>query len=180
MAIGFLEQQLLAANPKQGAQNIGYEVVLTNMTSKESKVFKHYAPNIQEQLQASYNETVIMGRSAPIVTYASTGARTVTVVLHLTAEDNVKYDVLANVAWIQSLKFPEYNSLIMVPPPKVRLTVGRFLSVVGVVTMADPTWSEAIFEGSVPSHAEISVTLKEVRDKPLGAKSAMQSFYRGV
>jgi hypothetical protein len=150
---------------------------VSSLKGSPTRFYSHYNPKLQEQSSVAYTDVNILGRSAPIVVYSSTGSRTVTVTLHITAESNAKKEVIDEVAWLQALKYPTYTRVTMLPPPIVLLSFGGFMSIRGVVETVNPTWGDSLTAKNEPLHAEVEVSVKEVVKTPYGADYVRNSFY---
>lgn len=147
--------------------------------------FDYIPAEFSEEVEALWEETPIIGRSAPHIGYAGTGARSIGFELKLAAESDAKKEVFDVAMWIQSLKYPDYIGTLMTPPHTVRFTVGSFINIEGIIESASITWQAPY---AIPSYypmlATVSVTIKEIVAEPygyLGVRNAKSIgvWYRG-
>ena len=127
-----------------------------------------YVPEeITDSVTPEWNPITVIGRSAPIHAYSGTGARSLALELNFFAEADAYNEVFKKVAWIQSLKYPEYIGKRMKPPHKVSLIVGRFIALDGILMSAEVSWKAPYdVETKFPMFATVSVTIEEVVENP--------------
>jgi hypothetical protein len=136
---------------------------------------------ISEEVSANWEEITIIGRSAPIHSYAGTGPRTISVELQFVADgtgDSVEAEVHTKVQFLKSFTYPEYIANNLKAPHRLQLIIGGFLNVVGIIESADVTW-RAPFEVETlfPMVATFPLTLKETVPNPFDYRQVRD--YRG-
>lgn len=140
--------------------------------------------SVSESISANTYEQQIVSRSAPIVSYVSTGARTVSFTFTVsdqympTKSDGSQYNIKEYVDAFKSLEYPNYKSNEVVVPQAI-LVLGS-IKVSGIVTQVGITWrgpvSDAISGGTF-TLAEINLSFKEVRNSVLGSIQIKEGAY---
>ena len=128
--------------------------------------------SVSESFSLNTNEQQIVARWAPIVSYASTGARNVT--LSFSVFDEYLPSGYSNIADyvnnLKALEYPNYRENEVVVPQCV-LTMAN-LKLTGIVTSVSISWGGKI-SGAVPGGtftiANISLQFKEVSNSVKGA-----------
>lgn len=131
-------------------------------------------PNeVSEEVSPNWSEMGdVIGRSAPVFGYASTGARTISFQLMFFAVQDAREEVFRRVQWLQSLKYPEYQANFMLPPHRVRVMGGKWLYLLGFVEQCSVQWGAPWARpGWMPMKAEISLTVKEIVTNPYDYKA---------
>lgn len=125
--------------------------------------------SLSENIAANYNEQDILARSAPMISYTSTGARQVSIAIKV-HEDILPsgYNIDSYVNALKALPYPEYTGG-NVTPPAVKLICGTSLNVIGVPLNVDVTWGTEVFRDNRMPIANISITIKETRSTCPGA-----------
>jgi len=164
--------------------------------------FVNIPPEISEDIAAQYNETTIIGRSAPILGYSTTGARVVSLELTFFAEDdtNSPQRVFRDIRFLQSFALPTYQGKSMQPPHRIQLVIGNFINIIGIVEAVPVTWGapyrlgisgSATVQGatrddnrrlapSFPMLAKVTLTVKETLTIPPDLFQVRQSGQDGV
>lgn len=141
-----------------------------------------YIPGeISDSVNADWQEHTIIGRSSPLHFYGSTSARTIQLELNFVAETNAFEEVFQKVAWIQSLKYPEYRGKYMRPPHRVSLIIGRFISLDGILKTADVTWRAPYdSETKFPMLAVVNLSIEEAVETPYGYERVRDAIKVGI
>jgi len=137
--------------------------------------FDYIPGEITESIQANWEEVTIIGRSNPILTWGSTGARQVSLQLTFFADGNdggVRKEVFQKIRFLQSFQFPEYASNNVFAPHRVHLILGTFINIVGIMEASEVTWKAPYeLDTKLPLMAEIPLTIKETDLDPRGFKA---------
>ena len=133
-------------------------------------------PNgVSETVSSNTNDQQIVGRSAPIVSYLSTGARTVSFTFAVADEymptyNGYKYTIHTYINALKSLVYPRYTSSNIISPQCV-LHLGN-ITLKGIVTNVSVTLngpvSNFIYGGNF-TRADINIQFKEVMGTVKGA-----------
>ena len=97
--------------------------------------------SVGETITGNFNSEDIVARSAPIITYNSTGARTVQITITQT-EDTLPTGFNSLVDYVDKVKalvYPNYNNNLVVPPSS-QLVLGDSVNLIGVVTNVSVNW----------------------------------------
>ena len=133
--------------------------------------------SVQESLSLNTQDQAIIARSAPIVSYSNTNARTVSYTFAV-ADDymptrgtgGTQYTIQEYVNALKSLEYPRYSSNEVVPPQCI-LKIGN-IQLKGIVTSVSITWRgplSSIVAGGTFSRADISLQFKEISNTVKGA-----------
>lgn len=131
--------------------------------------FVHIPDEITESTSSQWKiQGDIIGRSAPLFGYASTGERLVSYQLTLFADIDAETQIKNTVAWLRSFMYPVYTSAnVMFPPHRIRLVLGSFLSITGIMEGIDCTYRAPYEKGTlIPMYAEVPIQIKEVLEQP--------------
>lgn len=133
--------------------------------------------SVQESLSLNTQDQSIIARSAPIVSYANTNARTVSYTFAV-ADDymptkgtgGAQYTIQEYVSALKSLEYPKYTSNEVVPPQCILRLGNIYLK--GIVTSVSINWKgplSNIVAGGCFSRADISLQFKEVSNTVKGS-----------
>ena len=159
-------------------------------------LFTSMPQNFQSTKSANLQQTPILGRSEPIKTYGSSGARVWNVELIFFANDNVITDVLDKIYWCESLAYPIYSNGVSQGLPVCLLAMGSYLNVKvlcsNVSTIIPEEWSiegrgdvggytDAInanstlnaFRADLPMHAIVNMDFEQVATTPFGHRDVL-------
>ncbi len=147
--------------------------------------FQYMEDAITDSVEAEWSPTTILGRSAPIMGYSSTGARELGLTLYFVATEDAVRDVHRKVSWLQSLKYPEYVGTFMRPPRRVRLIIGDFVCLDGILKGAPVSWKGPYDSGNGADHirpmrAEVQLTIQEIVDSPYDFSRVRRSVCIGA
>jgi hypothetical protein len=154
-----------------------------------------YPESISDVLNASFNASSPLSRSAPIFSYAHSGPRTLQVSLSLHRDmlydlnynlSNFKLDVGEDyidklIKSIQAIALPKYSSAIkMVDPPLVAIRFGNEIYLKGVIYGGITiTYSGPIGDDNKYKKVDIGFTLNEI--EPYDAESVqLGGSFRGL
>lgn len=133
----------------------------------------HIPDDISDSNPVSWEDVAILGRSVPVKGYENSGPRTIGFELELFAGVEVSSsstDPVAklqnDVAFIQSLTYPDYSTSLVLPPATTLLSLGNILKLKCVVVTADITWKKPYTQDGKPMRATISMSLQAVSDIP--------------
>ena len=155
------------------------DIRIRDLVTNESRTYRYFDDEtISDEVQSNWDEVAIIGRSAPIISYSSTGARSVSLTLHFFAETDVHREVANEIAWLQALKFPTYAGAMMYSPHMIRLIVGSFLVMDGVIESCTPSWKSPYTNDGYPMVAECSLSIKEVASTPPDYNTVKEQWYK--
>lgn len=119
--------------------------------------------SLGETITGNFNSEEIVARSAPIVTYTNTGARTVQVSLTQTEDTlpNDYDDINKYIDALKALVYPNYSNNLVVPPSS-QLVIGETLNIIGVVTNVSVNWQGPYRENKMQI-AKIDLSYTETR-----------------
>lgn len=136
---------------------------------------------ITEEISCEWEEVTIIGRSAPIFSYSSTGPRTINMELHFIADGtggSVEEDVHRKIQFLKSFTYPEYLASNIKSPHRLQLVVGGFLNIVGVISSANVTWKAPYeIDTLFPMFAIFPLNLQETVPDPFDYRQIRD--YRG-
>lgn len=149
---------------------------------KHNKEFKFHIPqSFSESYPVSWSSPGnVLGRTAPVLGYESTGARSIALDLHLYAgegyykpsssSDNVDYveKLHEDLAFLESLEYPDYSSAIIEPPPVVLLSLGESVKIKGVIQGLNIVHSRPFDSKNRAMSAHVSFTVTQCSDDPPG------------
>lgn len=134
--------------------------------------------SITDTMTAQYNPTTVLGRTAPVQTYASSGPRTVQIDLKLHRDimdqvnlgiSNAKLgegeDYVDNLLKaLQSIALPKYSmNNKLIEPPIVALRLGQEIAIKGVVTSGiGLTYEKPILSNGKYACVSLSLTITEI------------------
>lgn len=138
--------------------------------------------SVSEAISLNTNDQAIVARSAPIVSYINTNARTLSFTIGLSDEympnrtDGSQYTLHEYVNALKSLEYPNYKDAEVVVP-QVIVKVAN-ISLAGICTGVNITWngpvSNAIYKGANKgtfTRADVSLQFKEVMNSVKGSIS---------
>mgnify|MGYP007069960792 CR=1 FL=1 len=118
--------------------------------------------SLTENISASYTQQDVPGGSRPLINYASTGARKVSMSLKLTDELMPPgYNISKYVQELKSMVYPKYENEA-VTSPKQQLTVGN-LSIFGGCESVGVNWDSYYVRG-VMIRCTVDLSFIEFRD----------------
>jgi hypothetical protein len=118
---------------------------------------------ISESFSSSFESQDIMGRTAPIVGFSSSGPHTVSLNITIQADmeggiENMKKKINQLIA----LTYPVYSGDLL-EPPKCFVRVGNMVGMYGYIESVDVSW-EKPYTDMVFRKAEISLSVNEIRN----------------
>lgn len=132
---------------------------------------------IAESLSLNTNEQQIVARSAPIVSYTSTNARTISFAFPIADDymptrgtNGTQYTIDEYINALKSLEYPRYTSNEVIVPQCV-LKIGN-IKAKGIVTSVSVNWKgplSNILAGGCFSRADVTIQFKEVSNTVKGA-----------
>ena len=154
---------------------------------------------IQDSMPSTFNETHVLGRSAPVYTYSNSGGRTVQITLKLhrdimdavnVGNSNVKIEpgedyVDSFIRAIQSIALPKYNlNNKAVEPPLVAVRIMDEIFIKGIVNSGvGVTYEKPIImthDGKQSKYAQVTVSFNVSEVDPYDATSVYQNgSFRG-
>lgn len=157
-------------------------------------VLPQFPESINDSTSVNFNSSEILGRSAPIYTFSSSGPRSVTFTFNLHRELLSNIDITPNsfglednekiieelVNTIQAAALPKYTSTSkMINPPIVAVRIGDQIYIKGVISgSVSVTYSLPIVDNKY-SRCEISFTVNEI--DPYDAESVRTiGSFRGL
>lgn len=153
-------------------QRYGYLVDLVN-----GGEFKFPVPEYDVGTQANWESISILGRSVDIKGYTSTSSKSVKIDLDLIAgigaytrprnsNSDVIQDLHDDIAFVESLAYPDYSSSIALPPPVVLLYLGPTLKMRGIISDINVSYLKPYATDLRPMHAKVSFTVTHITDSP--------------
>lgn len=128
--------------------------------------FTFTSEQMNETVQAQWNETSVMGRSEPWQTYNSTGPRQIPLDFELQATEDPQKDVVDPGRWLQASQFPVYTDTRIYRPPIFLFFWGNLFNVRCRVDQATITWKGPWTDGGMlPHRADVSLSLKAVSSR---------------
>lgn len=107
--------------------------------------FQLMPDGITENKAAMYNEVPIIGRSLPLIGYASSTSRMTALSLRFVAlKEEGKYSpqwVEKQVRWLESKVYPHYRDGLTYPPSRLLLIIGRAIGMQCVMTSYNTSWN---------------------------------------
>lgn len=164
------EENILNYNETQS--RYGYLLDLVN-----GGEFKFYVPEYNVDTVANWEDISILGRSASIKGYNSTSSRSLDIELELIAgaglyssprganKDRIQ-DLHDDIAFLQSLAYPDYSKAIVLPPPVVMLYLGPHLKMKGIVSNVRVNYMKPYDSKLRPMHAVVNFTVTHITDNP--------------
>lgn len=153
---------------KSSKQDYGYLVDLTN-----GGEFKFIVPEYGVDVKANWDSTNIIGRSAEILSYSSTSSKAIDISLELIAGAGLytgKGDRVAamhkDIAFVQSLEYPDYSKAIVFPPSVVYLYLNEVTQLRGVVDSVSAKYKKPYDIMNRPMMAELSFKVLQVSENP--------------
>lgn len=106
--------------------------------------FQLMPDSISESKAAMYNEVPIVGRSLPILGYATSSSRQIALSLNFAATHaEGKYSpqwVIQQVRWLESKVYPSYEDGFVYPPPRMLLVIGAAIGMQVIMTSYNTSW----------------------------------------
>lgn len=132
---------------------------------------------VAESIALNTQEQAIIARSAPIISYSNTGARTVSFTFAVADDymptrgvNGAQYTIEEYISCIKSLVYPRYTTSEVISPQCV-LRVGN-IKMKGIVTSVSVNWKgplSNIVAGGCFSRADVTLQFKEVSNTVKGA-----------
>ncbi len=152
-----------------------------------------YPESVSESISANFNTTSILGRSAPLFTYANSGPRTQTISIDLHREmlygvnitnstfiENINTDTVIEelIKTMQAAVLPKYTNITKtINPPIVAMRLGDELFIKGIIRNVSTTFRKPIVNNKYQL-CTISFTIEEF--EPYDAEAVKTiGFYRG-
>lgn len=136
--------------------------------------------SVSESIQANTAEQAIVARSAPIISYVNTGARTISFTIALSDDympsksDGGQYTLHEYIDALKSLEYPNYKSNEIVVPQCIVKVAN--IKLAGICTSVQINWngplSNAIYSKGnkgTYSRADVSLQFKEVSNVVKGS-----------
>lgn len=136
---------------------------INNLLTGETIQLSLSPDSVSESISANVNQEDIVARSAPIITYTSTGARQVTVSFAQT-EDTLPDGFNTIDSYVSALKsfvYPGYSNGL-VSSPSCQLVIGTSLNVIGICQNVNVSWKPPYRNNRIQI-AQIDITVLETR-----------------
>lgn len=136
---------------------------INNILTGETIQLSLSPESASESISSNVNQEDIVARSAPIITYTSTGARQVTISFNQT-EDTLPSGfntIDSYVNAIKALAYPTYNNGL-VSSPSCQLVIGTSLNVIGICQNVGVNWKPP-YRNNRMQIAQIDITILETR-----------------
>lgn len=142
---------------------------IVNLTNGHVINLTHVPEEIEDANSASFSETNILGRSAPVLGYDGSGPRNVTFTLQL-HDDYCPQGIKKAVHELKSLTYPKYGNYIQAPRCYVR--IGDFLRITGVCEDVSVGWKKPYRDG-VFVYADVSLSFKAALEVPFSVDEVL-------
>lgn len=120
---------------------------------------------LNENISASYDQQTSPGRSAPIISYTNTGARTLSFSIRVsvnTLPTEYGKDVTAYVSNLKALLYPDYSSSVgIIRSPHCKVVIGN-LKLDGVCTSFSASYQDLYMESGEFGIADVDLSFTEV------------------
>lgn len=97
-------------------------------------VLRYRDTEISEATQATYEHEVAISRATPIYTYSHTTPRTITLRTYFIGDWFPAMQVKRKIDWLKTFLYARDNGLMIKPPKEIRLMLGMYLTISGVIT----------------------------------------------
>lgn len=135
-----------------------------------------FNPDVEDRKSTSFASSVVPGLSHPVLQFQAGEGRVISFTLAFSAFEGDR-DILRDIRWIQSLQYPTWEEgVLQSAPPRVIFSMGRHLTVRGVVRSVQVRygrWSpdlSRLLEGSV------AVQLEEYVEKSVDAAAILRGY----
>lgn len=128
-------------------------------------------PEVSISKSVRWNYIEIIGRSHPVLGYASSGPKTYTFTLMFFAnpssEDKRSLDQISrDLRFLESLAYPDYDRGGVFPPHRCLIKLGSQSKMVGVIENVD-IYDKTLWKDGKPVYAEAAVTFIEAHKNPV-------------
>lgn len=124
-----------------------------------------------ESISASYDQQIVPGRSAPVISYTSTGARSLSFSMRVNIDmlpAEYGKDLNTFISRIKSLMYPDYsNGLGIIKPPHCLVVIGK-IKLDGVCTSFSVSYQDLYAKNGNHTIADIDLSFLEVLDSAPG------------
>lgn len=170
-ALEYIESQN-AADYKSSKSMYGYIIDLVH-----GGEFKFYVPEYEISTRPQWDSQNILGRSTSIKGYNSTESKSIALKLELIAgaglysrgrsprNDRVA-DMLDDIAFIESLAYPDYSKSIVLPPPVILLYLSPTVKMKGIIGDVNVSYKKPYDTSLRPMMADLSFTVTHVTETP--------------
>ena len=136
---------------------------ILNQTTGTKIEFDLVPEEISESFAASFESQDIMGRTAPIVGYSSSGPHTVSlnITVHAEMEGGIE-NMKKKIHQLVALTYPVFSGDLL-EPPKCFVRVGNMVGMYGYIESVDVSW-EKPYTDMVFRKAEVSLSVNEIRN----------------
>lgn len=129
--------------------------------------------DFSESFSSSFESQDIMGRSAPIVGWSSSGPHSVSLTLTLHAEIEGGTDKLKDkINKLVALTYPVYSG-DAITPPKCFIRVGKMVGMYGYIESVSVSWEKPYSE-QIFRKAEVSIDVNEIANNASECLDAVQ------
>lgn len=184
-ALEYIESQN-AASYRSSKTMYGYLIDLVN-----GGEFKFYAPEYDVSIRPQWDTQSIIGRSTSIKGYNNTESRSVPIALELMAgeglyrkgrspRNDVIADMLDDIAFVESLAYPDYSKSIVLPPPVVLLYLGPNMKMKGIISDVNTSYMKPYDTSLRPMRAKISFTITHVTETPPDYYDIRNNRFEGI
>jgi hypothetical protein len=126
-------------------------------------------PEMEENIQANYEQLQTLGRNIPLFGYRNTSGRTIRLTLYFMADTIPMLQVHRKVKWLQTFLYSRDSAKEIRAPKKVILCMGLYLWIKGVITEVNTQHklpmsglsTSAGFLAMFPMHAVVNLTIAE-------------------
>lgn len=149
---------------------------IKNRNTKQVVYFRFSPDSISETPGApEYASESIIGRSTPIITYMSNGARTINYEATF-IDDYYKESLLTIRDYLAAMEYPRYSGR-MITPPIVTFRLGGLYIEKGVVTSCSFSWTGPIRNG-LHIVLKANLVVQETADDALDASKIANGVWR--
>lgn len=173
-------QSTRSYNPAQDSSHVTFtpsnalniSCYIVNLLTGTRIPFVSMPDTVQETLNTIMNQVPIQGRSDPLFYYSSSGPRSVTFTIPI-YDDLTPYGIVPMIDSIRALVYPSYTGYV-VNPPRVYLSLGRFVSLIGFTENVGVEWFPTPINDSTFQYANVSFTFSQATIMPYDALQVQQ------
>ena len=158
-----------------GNRTIEKQCFIVDTITPSTRVYFQMMPEVTDSKSINWNQIDIIGRSHPILGYASSGPRTFSFTLsffaHATNRDDTSQTrIQANINFLLSLTYPDYSGGSVKPPHKCILHLGEQVHWPVVAQDISVTYKPTGWLNNLPVHAEVSCLFIEAANDAIDYK----------
>lgn len=135
-----------------------------------------FNPEINDVKGTSFASSVVPGLSHPVLQFTAGDARQISFTLDFTAFEGDR-DILRDIRWIQALQYPTWEEgVLSAAPPRVILSMGKTLTVRGVVKNVQAHYRRWTPDLNRLLEASVTVQMEEYVDRSVDAATVLKGY----